>query len=353
MKAVWGSNMKSILKTTAAAALAVAVCMLSACSGSSKENTVSRESFMLDTVISITLYDTENDSIFSRVFDEISGYEDMLSIHKESSDLYRLRQNAGRKFTEVSADTAFIINKSIEYSEATDGFFDVTAGPLIELWGIGTNDEHLPKEDEIKAAVSLTDYRKIRLGTDDNEIMLSEEGMFIDLGAVAKGYIADKTKEILKASGIESAIVDLGGNICLVGTKPDGNKFSVGIQDPDSDRGEYLGIVTATDTSIVTSGTYERYFVDNGVKYHHILNPFTGYPENNSIKSVSIVTESSTDADALSTSVLLLGLEKGYEFINGIDGAEAIFVTDDNKVIVTSGLRDNFRLTSKNYSMVQ
>lgn len=311
---------------------------------------VSKNEFMLDTMITITLYGTEDDSAIDEIFKVISELEKKLSIHEEDSELDFIRNNAGIGPVEVSEDTLEVFEKSIEYSTLSGGLFDITSAPLISLWAIGTDEQHIPSADEIKSALELIDYRKIVINHENSTIFIKDRDMYANLGAIAKGYIADQAAKKAIELEVDSAILNLGGNVLLIGSKPDGNAFKVGIQDPDVTRGGYMGIIEGSNLSIVTSGDYERYFIEDGVKYHHILNPHTGYPAENNIKSVSIITNNSFDGDALSTSVLLMGLEKGLEFIEKTKNTEAIFITKDNEIILSKGIGDSFQLTSEYYT---
>jgi thiamine biosynthesis lipoprotein len=330
--------------------------MLSGCSDSENKivnnSKISDSEFLLDTHVTITLYGVEDESLFPEIFEEIQRLENILSVHVEGSDLDLLKDNAGIKPVKVSKDTIKIIEKSITYSELTNGLFDITSGPLINLWGIGTESAKIPSENEINEAVSLIDYNKIKINKEESTVYLEEKGMIADLGAIAKGYIADKIEEKLQTLGIESAIINLGGNVQLIGAKPDGTLFRIGIQDPDETRGGNIGIYTGKDVTIVSSGDYERYFIQDGVRYHHILNPKTGYPADTEIKSVSIITDESFEADALSTSVLLSGWDKGIEMVENLENVEAIFINKDHKVFVTNGLKESFEFNSENYELL-
>ena len=172
----------------------------------------------------------------------------------------------------------------------------------------------------------------------------------MDLGAIAKGYTADEVKKVLLNNKINSALINLGGNVYAIGTNPDGDDWNIGIQNPLSTRGEYLGTISVTDKSIVTSGNYERFFIKDGIRYHHIFDPKTGYPAEEGLISTTIVSDKSIDGDALSTSTYILGLDKGIKLVESIKGVEAIFVTKDKKVYVTPGLKNNFKLTSKEFT---
>ncbi|MDW7668833.1 MAG: FAD:protein FMN transferase [Bacillota bacterium] len=314
---------------------------------------ISSSEFLLDTHVNITLYGTEDESLFPKIFEEIERLENILSVHVEGSDLDLLKDNAGIKPVKVSEDTIKIIEKSLKYSELTGGLFDVTSGPLIELWGIGSGAEKIPTQDEITEAIRLIDYRKIKIDKDQGTIFLEDKGMIADLGAIAKGYIADRVEEKLYDLGVESAIINLGGNVQLIGDKPDGSLFRIGIQDPDEARGGNIGVYSGKDVTIVSSGDYERYFIKDGVRYHHILNPFTGFPVETEIKSVSIITDESFEADALSTSVLLSGWDKGISMVESLENVEAIFINKDHEVYVTDGLKEDFDFNSDNYELLE
>ena len=342
--------MKKLLRITSTLILTFTLCGCTINNSGNNDLKVSKSEFMLDTVITLTIYGTDDDSSIDEIFNTISELEDKLSIHEEGSELALIRENAGINPVAVSKDTLAIFEKSVEYSNLSGGLFDITAGPLISLWAIGTEDQRVPSQEEIESALELIDYEKISINHEESTVYIENKGMYANLGAIAKGYIADKAAEKAKELGIDSAILNLGGNVLLIGSKPDGSNFKVGIQDPDESTGGYMGIVEGSNLSIVTSGDYERYFIENGVKYHHILNPYSGYPVDSDIKSVSIITENSFDGDALSTTVLLMGLEKGLEFIESTEKTDAIFITKDNEIILTDGAKEIFQLTSEQYS---
>ena len=314
---------------------------------------ISSSEFLLDTHVTITLYGTEDETLFPIIFGEIERLEKLLSVHIEGSDLDQIKENAGIKPIKVSEDTIKIMEKSIKYSKLTNGLFDITSGPLIDLWGIGTESEKIPSQEEIYSAVKLIDYEKIKIDKENTTVLLAEKGMIANLGAIAKGYIADKIEEKLQDLGVKSAIINLGGNVQLIGAKPDGTLFRIGIQDPDETRGGNIGVYTGKDVTIVSSGDYERFFIKDGVRYHHILNPKTGYPVETEIKSVSIITDESFEADALSTSVLLSGWEKGIEMVENLENVEAIFINKNHEVYVTNGLNNSFEFNSDNYKLLE
>lgn len=313
--------------------------LLASCQGD--DIIITDRTFALDTLIEIKIYGKENtinQSIIDDAFTLIRDLEDTLSVHIAKSDLYNLKENAGATPVTVSPITYSIISDSTSYSLLTDGLFDVTAGPLIDLWAIDPPNGHVPTAEELDTALDLIDYTKIDF-QEDNRIYIDKD-MIINLGAIAKGSIADEVKTQLMASGVKSSLINLGGNVLLLGSKPDGSDFSIGIQNPFDLRGSYPMTVALSDVAVVSSGDYERFFVFEGQEYHHILDTHTGYPAQTNIKQVSIIAPTSQMADALSTSVLLLGLKDGLALIDSLDGVEAIFITKDKKIYITNALRD-------------
>jgi thiamine biosynthesis lipoprotein len=234
------------------------------------------------------------------------------------------------------------------YSQLSEGAFDITIGPLVNLWGIGKKEE-VPSQAAIDSTKVLIDYRKLQIGASAGTIGLPEMGMSIDLGAIAKGYAGDEAARIFKEYGVKNGIISLGGNVVVVGTRPDGKPWRVGIQNPFKPIGNYAAVVEETDKTVVTSGTYERYFIKDGKRYHHILDPSTGYPADNGLASVSIIADKSIDADALSTTVFLLGPEKGMGLVDDLPNVECIMITNDKKITVSSGLQDKINITDEDF----
>jgi len=318
------------------------VLLLTACSSGQK--VLDGNTFGLDTLIELKIYQYPNkgrDSLIDDTFDQMDQLENTLSMHVEGSDIDRLNTSAGVAPVTVSDLTYRVLKDSLFFSEKTDGLFDITTGPLIDLWAIDPPDGHYPSQEELSATLPLIDYHKIKF-MDNNQIELADKGMVVNLGAIAKGTIADELKSYLVSRGVKSALINLGGNVLALGSKPDGSSFVVGIQDPNSPLGNYLFSIQIDDESVVSSGDYERFFVYNGKVYHHILNPKTGFPAETNIKQVTIVTANSQKADGLSTSVLLLGVQKGIQLIESLDGVEAILITKDHFVYFTEGLRDRY-----------
>ncbi len=314
---------------------------------------LSKSAFLLGTYVDISLFDKLDEKIIDKAFDRIAEIEAKMTINNaETSEIIKLNEASGTGAVKLSPDTYLVVERGKYYSELTEGKFDITVGSIVKLWNIGTDYAAVPEDKVIRDTVKLVDYQKLQLKAADHSAMLQEAGMKVDLGAIAKGYAADEAGRILREEGVKHAIINLGGNVLTVGGNPNGNQWKIGIQDPFNPRGDYLGIVPSQDKTVVTSGTYERYFEQNGKKYHHILNPETGYPVENNLHSVSIVTEKSIDGDGLSTTCLLLGVEEGMKLIEKLDHVEAIFVTGDKKVYVSSGLKDIFLQTSSDFTIV-
>lgn len=312
---------------------------------------VTKHKTMLGTICKITIYDNPSDTNFEKAFNKIQQIENEMSINLDTSEVISINAKAGEDFVKVSDETYYVIKKGVYYSDLTKGLFDISIGPLVKIWDIGGENPRLPTAGEIETAKNVVDYKDVILNESEKKVMLKKKGMILDLGGIAKGYAADAVAEVLKANGVKHGIINLGGNVLTLGTKLDGSNWRVGIQNPFSNRGEYVGVIEVSDKTIVTSGIYERYFEANGKHYHHLLNPFTGYPFENNLAGITIVTEKSIDADSLSTSTFALGLEEGYRFVEGIEGVEAIFVTTNNELFITSGLVNNFTITDGSFSI--
>lgn len=296
---------------------------------------VSRTSFMLDTVLTISIYDWTDEETLTKTMEEISRLESLLSVEKEGSDLFRLAEAAGKDWVAISSETEEVLRIAKAFWEVSDGHFDVTAGPLIDLWNIRGGEGHYPSEEELGMTLPLisSDKLKIRKGY----AFLQDAGMKANLGAIAKGYIADQVKEFLLNEGVEHASIDLGRNLLFIGGKPDGEYFRVGVQSPLDERGELAKILIVSRKSVVTAGINERYFEYQGVKYHHILDPKTGFSADTGVASVTIISDESAVGDALSTTCLLLGEETGLALVETMPNVEALFLMKDGQERMSSG----------------
>lgn len=313
----------------------------------------SQESYQIGTYITLSIYaDAEvPGEVFDDLFNLIDYYEYMTSKNIVETELNEINRNAGIAPVNVSDELFDMIRIGLEYSKVSNGLFDLSIGPLVDLWGIGSDHAKLPTEAEITNILKSVDYTKIVVDDSTKSVYLTEKGMALDLGAIAKGYIADRLKDMIIEKGYESAIINLGGNVLTVGGKPNSDHWNIGVRDPESDAGSTMGVLKLKDNSIVSSGTYERFFIQDDVRYHHILNTETGYPEQNKMLSVSIISDLSVDGDALSTTVFLLGLEKGYEYVETLENIDAVFIMEDHSVYVTSGLKDKFTLMGEGYEL--
>ena len=311
--------------------LCMILVLLCGCSITTKEP-LSKTGFHFDTVITITLYDSKDEELLNTCFDFCREFEELVSRTIETSEISMINHANGQS-VEVSDTTIELLKRGIEFGELTDGAFDITIAPLSELWDFKSNPGNLPSEADINEALSHVDYKNIVI--DGNTVTLKDPDAAIDLGGIAKGYMADQLKEYLLAEGITSAIINLGGNVLTVGSKPDDNAFHIGIQKPFDEQNATITSVSVKDSSVVTSGSYERYFEVNDTIYHHILNTDTGYPCDNELLSVTILSEKSIDGDALSTSCFALGLENGQKLIESMEDVDAIFVTKDFEMVDT------------------
>ncbi|MDO5695215.1 MAG: FAD:protein FMN transferase, partial [Eubacteriales bacterium] len=292
-----------------------------------------KQLFILDTVVTIKLFDNKSDEVMNGVVDVIKTYNDRLSAYEKGSDINRINSN-GTAWTEVDPSTVEVIRKGLDYSEKSGGRFDITIGAVSMLWDFTDVNSAVPSLDSIREGLRHVDYRQVAV--DGNRVQLKQEGMKLDLGGIAKGYIADKAKEYLLEKGVRSAIINLGGNVLCVGDK-NGQAFQVGIQDPAKIRNEIIGTAAVHDASMVTSGIYERYVKNNGHRYHHILDATTGFPCEDGIAQVTIFSKKSVDGDALSTTCFLLGVAEGMTLIESMADTEALFVTNKGERIFSSG----------------
>jgi len=327
--------------------------MLSACSKKVAEpvEPISNTQFLMGTVCTIKIYDKSSTKVLDKAFKRISEIENTMSINKDESEVIDINKASGEKPIKISDGTMEVLKEGLKFAALTDGKMDITVGPLVKLWGIGTDAARVPSNQEISQKKVLIGYKNLILDEKNKTAFLKNKGMIIDLGAIAKGYTADEVKEVLSENGVEHAIINLGGNVFAMGKNVTGSPWKIGIQDPFTQRGDIIGMIEVEDKSIVTSGIYERFFEKDGKKYHHILSTSTGYPCDNSIAGVSIVSVKSIDGDALSTSVFSLGLEDGLKFINTMPGVEAIFITKDKQVYITPGLKNNFKITDTSFTL--
>lgn len=329
-----GHKYKSIVCILLVCIMTIALCSCSLPSKNDKGYT--KNGFYLDTIITITLYCDDAKEQVNNCFKIAEKYDNLLSRTKENSDVSRIN-NAKGQFVEVDADTIELIKQGIYYGELSNGAFDITIGRLTTLWDI-QNRTVPPTEAEIADKTGFS-YKNIEVN--GNSVRLLSDKEMIDLGGIAKGYIADKIKEYLLTQGINEGVINLGGNVVCLDKKNGRDEYTIGIQKPYDESGRPLCSINVYNKSIVTSGDYQRYFEYNGNKYHHILDVVTGYPVDNDLDSVTIINNSSTAGDALSTIAFTYGLDKGKAFIEALPDTEAIFVTKEGKAITTNNVTIN------------
>ncbi|OOM10381.1 FAD:protein FMN transferase [Clostridium saccharobutylicum] len=310
------------------------------------EETIVREFYALGTIIRLRVDGKNGEEAIQEAIDRLNVIENKMSVFKEYSEVSMINKNAGISSQEVSTDTYFVIKKAVKYSILSEGTFDPTIRPIVSLWSIGSDKPRIPSKSEIERNLKLVNYEDIILDEKSYSIGLKHANQAIDVGGIAKGYAADEVNKVFKNRKIKSALIDLGGNIYALGAKPDKTLWNVGIQNPFNTRGEYIGVISVKNKSIVTSGNYERYFTKEGKIYHHIIDPKTGYPSESEIISSTIISDHSIDGDGLSTGVYIMGLEKSVKLIQSLKGIDAIFITKNKEVYVTSGIKNNFKITN-------
>lgn len=301
--------------------------------------------FLMDTVIDITAYGPGAEDAVKASFAEFQRLHNLTNHFDVNSQVSKINQMAGKGPVVVDSDLVYIVDHSRELSNKFEGAFDITIGPLVELWGIGRKGEYVPSQAEIDKARSLVNYRMIEMDHIAHTIYLPKEGMLLDLGGIAKGYAADKAIEVLKAKGITSALVNAGGDVRVIGKKPDGKPWRIGIQDPRQSDGISAKLSLTEWDTMETSGDYQRFIMKDGIRYSHILDPRTGW-QPGEIASVTTVNNSSTDGDILGTAIFILGSEKGLKLLEQFPGNDAIIITTDGKVMMTSGLEGKIELSS-------
>lgn len=339
--------------------------VLSGCSRQYSQEPVSRTGFAFDTVVTITLYDSSKADVLDHCFALCEKYESLLSTTLEGSEVWNINHSDGQP-TAVSYDTATLIQSALYYCDQSQGALDLTLRPVAEEWDISGQMKqadavadytyYIPSNQTLSELLRHVNYKNViitdadgaeveyrdTLSEDHNYfVTLKDAQSAIDLGFIAKGYIADCLKAYLLSEGVKSGIISLGGNILLIGTKPDGSTFNVGIQRPFGAVNEVITTIQENDISVVSSGCYERYFMTNenqkdSTIYHHIFDTTTGCPVQNDLLGVTILSDSSMEGDALSTYCYLLGLEKGLDYINSLDNVDALFITKDYEIIRSS-----------------
>lgn len=319
--------------------------LLPLCSCEKPQKAYTDEMFALDTIIRFTLYD-EDEKLCKDTVDkckeEITRLENLLSISKYTSDVYKLN-NSGEEAVLLSEETASLISQACDISKSCDGAFDISVKPLMTLWGFDTKEYKVPSDSDIEKILPLVSYENIKVNGD---IVSKQEDMSVDLGGIAKGYVADKVSEIISDSGVDSALVNLGGMIATVGTSSSSDKdyWRVGVEHPKENEA-YFFTFDMNEACVSTTGAYQRYFEEDSVIYHHIIDPYTGKPVESDFSSVTVVGDKGVRCDALSTAFYVMGLEKTTQYINEsfedeLKNYTVIILSNDMKTLYLS---ENFK----------
>lgn len=339
---------KNIIRLIVVLAILPLIITQTGCSKSVNKNEakpVEQEGYYLDTVCKISVYDMDGgmtdkkaNAAIDKAYDRCRELDKKLSNTVDVSDISKIN-NSGGQWTEVGPDALTVIKGGIKYGDLSGGDFDITIGTVSDLWDYHSDHPKVPSQDKINEALTHVNYKNIQI--QGNSVRLSDPKSKIDLGGIAKGYIADQVADTLQNNGVTSAVVNLGGNIVTIGSKPDGTDFTIGIEKPYSDRSELIGKTEISSGTVVTSGVYERQFKYKGKVYHHILSPRTGYPVDTDLDSITLMSTRgmSMDTDALSTICLIKGKDEALKLINSRDDTEAVLCTHDGKVYKSKDAR--------------
>lgn len=293
--------------------------------------------FLMDTVVEITAYGPGAEQGGKAAFAELKRLHDLSNNFDPASQVSQINQAAGRSKVKADPDLIAMLLRSNELAQKLDGTFDVTIGPLTDLWGIGRKGDYVPTQEDIDKTLPLVNYRLVAVDPAAGTVFLPKEGMKLDLGGIAKGYAVDKIIAILKNHGVKSALVNAGGDVRVIGRRPDGNPWRIGVMHPRKSEAVIAKLALTDWDTMETSGDYQRYIVHDGVRYAHILDPRTGR-QPRQLASVTVAVNSSADGDIFSTALFVLGPERGMAALRKFPEVEAIMITDEGKVLVSPGL---------------
>jgi FAD:protein FMN transferase len=339
------------------------ICVFLSFSSCSAPAADAHSELVLGTVCTVNAFHDGSKSLYEKLFSRLRKIDADFSVNRIDSQVSKINAGAGRYSVQVSDDVYLVIKQALYYADLSEGAFDPTIGPLVKLWGINTDHARVPAKVEITEILPLVNWRDVEMNDSLHSVYLKKAGMSLDLGGIAKGYAADELVRILFAHKIKRAVIDLGGNIYVFGTKKDGSLWRVGIKDPENDTGDPALALSLKNSTIVTSGVYERFFIENGVRYHHILDPKTGYPADTGLLSSTVVCESSIAADALSTTVFVLGKDRGFALLSALDAQKsagdelydvphAVFITTDHQIFASAVLEKSLFLINNSYQKV-
>jgi len=308
-------------------------------------NTYDYTHLTMDTMVEIRFQTTGErraGQIKEEVFSEMERLERLFDRTLENSDIYNLNEKAGQKPVEVSPEVFYVAEKALEYAELSGGAFDPTIAPVTDAWGFLGHEYRVPSEEQLNQKLTLVDYREIELDQKNSAVYLPEDDMALELGGIAKGFIVDRAMEVLTNHGVEHAFVNAGGDIGLIGSRPEDDPWRIGVRNPRQEQ-KMLAVLPVSDKAVATSGDYERSFEEDGVHYHHLLDPETGMPARE-LASVTIVADSVLEADVLSTTIFVLGREQGMQIIEQKEGVEGVLVTPELDIEYSSGLEEIIEL---------
>ena len=327
------------MKNWLSAALLSAAFLLTGCSGAPAQGPETATFFAMDTAMDFTVYGDA--ALLDEAETLIGSLEDQVSVTDEHSDIYAIDHTGSGS---LSGNAAELMAQALELCRRTGGALDISVYPIVQAWGFTTGSYQVPDEETIQSLLPLVDYTQIQYDAATGVVTLPE-GMEIDLGSVAKGYAGQLAAQMLREHGVQSALLNLGGNVQTVGAKPDGSPWQIGIKDPQGE--DAMMVLSVEDQAVVTSGGYERYFEQDGQTYWHIMDPSTGHPADSGLISVTIVGDEGVVCDGLSTALFVMGLEKAADLWAQSGDFEAVFVTASGEVYITEGLRDRFALTEQ------
>ena len=327
------------MKNWLSAALLSAAFLLTGCSGAPAQGPETATFFAMDTAMDFTVYGDA--ALLDEAETLIGSLEEQVSVTDEHSDIYAIDHTGS---SSLSGNAAELMEQALELCHRTGGALDISVYPIVRAWGFTTGSYQVPDEETIQSLLPLVDYTQIQYDAATGVVTLPE-GMEIDLGSVAKGYAGQLAAQMLREHGVQSALLNLGGNVQTVGAKPDGSPWQIGIKDPQGE--DAMMVLSVEDQAVVTSGGYERYFEQDGQTYWHIMDPSTGHPADSGLLSVTIVGDEGVVCDGLSTALFVMGLEKAADLWAQSGDFEAVFVTASGEVYITEGLRDRFALTEQ------
>ena len=340
--------LKAVAGTFAGAATLCCILMVSACSAPTGPVTQTRDLPFAHTTL--TLYDHAEDATFVACFERIETILHKFNMYSADSEISAVNRAAGTGAVPVSQDFLEALRQGLQLANLTDGLFDPTVGPLVKLWGIGSDKAHVPSPEQIRSVLRLVGWRDVVLDEQAKTVTLRRPGMTLDFGAILKGFAAVETGRTLSAHGVRSAVVDVGGSVLALGSRPDGAAWRIGIQTPAALTGIFLGLVEVSDEVVNTSGSYEQFLMKNGRRYQHIIDPHTGYPVDNGVESVTVIANRLHNADGPTLAILALGVEKGLAFANRL-GVDVVIIGTDRRIHMTPGVSRRFALLDTTFSI--